>query len=524
MKSNEGAAIVDGESLTIEDVILVARKNVPVVLSANSDFRKKITDGRKFYLESGVYAYGDKMGVGANVGKIIPEDKRVQFQKRLIDSLSCGIGKKLEKEIVRATMLLRANSLSKEGCSAIGIEKIERIIELLNKDIIPVMREEGSIGASGDLIPLSSIAQALQGKGKVEYKGKICKTEHLFKKLGISPLVLHEKEGLSLVNGTSVMTAMASLAFYDAEYMLNLSVAATAMATEALGGMTDPFDNFVQQMKNHPGQKKAADLLRTFLLKSFLTKNIDDLREQVKKIAEGASEIVESAIELQDPYCIRCAPQLFGPAIETMNLAQIWITNEINSANDNPIVNLQEKRVHHTGNFSGFYIAKAMDFLRLSLFDVADELNALKERLLNEKYNRGLGASLAGEEPGFNSGFKGMGLAISSVFAKNCYLSAPYSIHRRTAESYNQDVVSLGFGSAEMSLEFNKKFEILLAGVLIIAAQGMDLKSKKDPSKFAHFTSHIYKKLRKKIKFVSIDKPLDEDWAKVVKQIRNKEF
>lgn len=513
--------MLDGNSLNIDDIIAVSRGHRTVSLSADKEFLNKISEGRKFYLESGVYAYGDKMGVGANVGKIIPEEKRIAFQERLIDSLSCGVGDELPEDVVRAAMLLRANSLVKEGCSAIGLDKINRIIYFLNSGISPVMRKNGSVGASGDLVPLSSIAAAIEGKGKVRWRGRIYDTNKLYKKLGLAPLQLQEKEGLSLVNGTSTMTGMAALAFYDAAYILVGAVVATAMVTEALGGMTDPFDEFVHEMKNHEGQKEAASSLRLLLSQSKLTKNIEDLRSEVKNQAQGALSVVESTIELQDPYCIRCSPQLFGPVFETLEMAEEWIVNEINSANDNPIVNLKERKVHHTGNFSGFYIARAMDFLRLAMFDVADLMNSLKERMLNEKYNRGLGASLAGEEPGFNSGFKGVGICLSDIFGRICYLANPYSIHRRTTESYNQDIVSFGFGSAELSLEQNERLCELLAGVLIIAAQGVDIRSGKDPSKLAPNTRAVYQKIRKRVAFLDKDRPMGDDIRKIVSLVKN---
>ncbi len=522
MKTDEAPVVIDGENLTIEDVVSVAGYLSKVALSDDGEFLRKIRQGREFYIESGVYAYGDKMGVGANVGKIIPEAKRVAFQERLIDSLSCGVGDELPEDVVRAAMLLRINSLVKEGCSAIGLEKIERIIYFLNNGITPVMRKFGSVGASGDLVPLSSIAAAIQGKGKVRYKGRFYKTKNLFKKLGIEPLVLYEKEGLSLVNGTSAMTAMAALALADSEYFLTLALVAEAMATEALGGMTDPFDDFVQTMKNHQGQKDAAYFLRLFLKDSALTKNIEDLRSEVRLQAIGASSVVESTIELQDPYCIRCSPQLFGPVIEILGDVRRWVANEINSANDNPIVNLAEKKVHHTGNFSGFYIVRAMDALRLAMFDVADLMNTLKERLLNEKYNRGLGASLAGEEPGFNSGFKGVGICLSDIFGRICYLANPYSIHRRITESYNQDIVSFGFGSAELALETNEILTYLLAGVLMIVSQGVDIRSGRDSSKLAAKTRALHGRIREKVRFLDKDRPLADDLEHVADLIRNR--
>lgn len=520
--------IVDGNSLTIKDVAGVTQHKTFTCLTDDQKILQLIEESRQFYLKSGILAYGDGMGVGANVIKIIPREKRKAFQPRLIDSLSCGMGKELPPEISRGAMLLRANSLVKGGCSAIGLDKIQKIVELLNEDIIPVMYEDGSVCASGDLVPLSSIAQVIQGRGKVWHKGRIRKTAKIFKQLKISPLALEEKEGLSIVNGTSVSTAMAALAVYEAEYLLTISIFCEALANEALAGMTDHLDEFVHEVKNHSGQSYAAHVLNDCLCGSRLTKNIDELRAKVYGIAKGTKRVVETEIELQDPYSIRCAPQIFGPSFELVEkIVSPWIVREMNSANDNPIVDLKQMQVHHTGNFSGFYVALGMDILRLAMFNVADLLHALKSRLLNEKYNRGLGASLAGIQPGFNGGFKGVDIGATDVFGKICFLTSPMSIHRRATESNNQDVVSFGFGAAKYTLEFNEEFRRLLAVTLVVLAQAVDKRSGgagKAEETLAPKTKDIYRQIRNKVKYLTNDRPLRPDIEKVATMLCNHEI
>lgn len=516
--------VIDGNSLTIRDVVGVAKRKTSTWLINDPQVIWRIEESRQFYLKSGILAYGDGMGVGANVGKIIPQNKRRAFQPRLIDSLSCGMGRPLPIEISRGALLLRANSLVKNGCSAIGLDKIQKIIELLNIDVIPVMYEDGSVCASGDLVPLSSVAQVIQGKGKVWHKGRIRKTAGIFKKLKISPLVLGEKEGLSIVNGTSVSTSMAALAVYEAEYLVTVSIFCEALANEALEGMTDHLDEFVHKVKNHPGQSYAARVLSNCLSGSHLTKDIDELRANVLDIAKDADRIMETTVELQDPYSIRCAPQIFGPTLELLeNIIKPWVEREMNSANDNPIIDLEKMKVHHTGNFSGFYVALGMDILKLAMFNIADLLHALKSRLLNEKYNRGLGASLAGTQPGFNSGLKGVDIGTTGVFGEICFLTSPMSVHRRPTESNNQDVVSFGFAAAKYALELNEEFRRLLAATLIILAQAVDKKSggsRKTEETLAPRTKEIYKQIRSKVRYLTNDRPLQSDIERIETMLR----
>lgn len=524
--------VADGESLTIESLIAVARHDAPVSLTDNPEVLRVIGDSRKFYIESGILAYGDNMGVGANVGKILPKDKRLEFQVRLTDALACGMGRELEPEISRGAMLLRANAFVKKGCSGIGLDKIHKIIELLNAGVVPVIYEDGSVCASGDLVPLASIAQIVQGRGDVWFNGKVRPAAEVFGELGIEKLTLFEKEGLAIVNGTSASTAMAALAVYDAEYLVQLSMLAEALAIEALGGLTDHLDAFVHDVKNHPGQRAAAKTLRSHLEGSSLTRNIDEMRAKVavtaSAAASGSNHVVETDIELQDPYCLRCSSQVFGPTLELLSsVIRPWIEREMNSANDNPIVNLTERRVHHTGNFSGFYVSLGMDMLKLAMFNIADLLHALKARLLNEKYNRGLGASLAGREPGFNSGFKGLDIATTDLFGKICFLTNPMSIHRRVTESYNQDVVSFGFAASRQALRINEEFRRLLAALLIILAQAVDNRCGGDGTaaqKLAPSTKFVYDQVRSRVAYLVDDRPMRNDLQRMSEALRKREI
>lgn len=519
--------IADGESLTIESLVAVARHQAPARLTPDPAVLNVIRESRKFYLESGILAYGDNMGVGANVGKILPQEKRQEFQARLTDALACGIGKELSPDISRGAMLLRANSFVKQGCSAIGLDKIQKILELLNAGVVPVMYEDGSVCASGDLVPLACIAQILQGRGEVWHNGGIRKAEEVFAELGLEKLTLYEKEGLALVNGTSASTAMAALAVYDAEYLVQLSMFCEALAIEALGGLTDHLDPFVHQVKNHPGQRAAAATLHRNLEGSRLTRSIDELRAKVSATAAGANTVVETDIELQDPYCMRCSSQVFGPTLDLLaSTIRPWIEREMNSANDNPIVNLAQKRIHHTGNFSGFYISLGMDTLKLAIFNVADLLHALKARLLNERYNRGLGASLAGRDPGLNSGFKGLDIATTDIFGKICFLANPMSIHRRVTESYNQDVVSFGFAAAQQALAINEEFRRLLAALLIILAQAVDNRCggcETAAKNLAPRTREIYEQVRGNVACLTDDRPMRADLQQMIEIIRARE-
>jgi histidine ammonia-lyase len=203
-----------------------------------------------------------------------------------------------------------------------------------------------------------------------------------------------------------------------------------------------------------------------------------------------------------------------------------WVEREMNSANDNPIVNLGQRRIHHTGNFSGFYISLGMDTLKLAIFNVADLLHALKSRLLNERYNRGLGASLAARDPGLNSGFKGLDIATTDIFGKICFLANPMSIHRRVTESYNQDVVSFGFAAAQQALAINEEFRRLVAALLIILAQAVDNRCGgcgEAPQKLAPRTREIYEQVRGKVACLVDDRPMRADLQRMIETIRARE-
>ncbi len=520
--------VVDGNSLTTKDIIAVARHGVPAYLTDDPKIIQLSEESRKFYLASGILSYGDGLGVGANVTKVIRHADRKAFQPVLIDSLDCGIGNPLGAEVVRGAMLLRANSLLKEGCSAIGLDKIARILLFLDRGILPIICEDGSVGASGDLVPLSPIAQAIQGKREVSYRGEVRLTADVLRELGLTGLTLDEKEGLSLVNGTSVSTALAALAVDDARYLANLSLACEALAIETFRGLTDHLDPFVHKVKNHIGQQVAARALRQLLEGSHLTQDIEELRREVKKLAAGAEGVVETSIELQDPYCLRCAAQVFGPTLELLDLVERWVVEESNSGNDNPISDLHGRKVYHTGNFSGFYIALGADILKLAMFNIADLLHALKARLLNEKYNRGLGASLAGERPGFYSGLKGMDIGTTDIFGKVAFLASPMSLHRRGTESYNQDVVSFSFGAAEYAMELNEEFRRLMTETLIILAQAIDKRVVEQggtvETLLAPRTKMLYEQVRKHVAFIGQDRPTAPDNKVVLDLLRRQEI
>lgn len=514
--------IVDGDSLTIEKLILVARGRRAVYLPENVEAVQKLIKCREFYLASDIYMYGDRLAVGANDNIVIPEEKRIAFQKNLIHSLSCGIGRLIHPEIVRGIMLLRVNALLHEGCSAIGLDKILRIIELSNYNVVPVVHIYGSVGASGDLVPLAALAAVLQGEGAVWYKGRIRKTADVLHELRLEPLLLREKEGLSLVNGTSAMTSMAAFAWYDACYLVKLAFACAAFYIEAAEGIADSLNPFVHWVKPHPGQQTAACNFRLLLEGSALTKDIGDLRAQVGRAVKAG--ILTNVVDTQKAYSQRCSPHVFSPVLTALREIEKVLVCEINSANDNPVVNLEEEKIHHTGNFSGFDIADAVDRLKQQMGLVADEMFAVKERILDARLNEGLPPSLAGEEPGFNSGLKGVGLCGTDVYGEVKFLAQPYAPLRRATESMNQDIVSFGFGAARQALALNEALTMLLAVTLLTVTQAVDLRSGRDPKKLAPRTRKIYEKVRNKIAFVRNDRPLDEDLAELVLMIQRREF
>lgn len=513
---------ISGTGLTTSRVAAVARDNFPVQLSQEADIRDKILSSRKLLeekLRRGEIIYGVNTGLGGNVRFILPAKDLAKHQENIFRFLICGSGDPLSEDAVRAAILLRANALAK-GYSAVRPLVIEGLVELLNHGITPIVPAYGSVGASGDLIPSAYIGRVLLGQGDVVFKGRTMPARKALDQAGLPTLSLEPKEGLALINGTTVMTGIAALQIHDGDYLARLVLAACALALEALNATDDPFRDRVQAAKNHPGQTEAAAFCRKLIEGSRYVRNLDDIREKVgKKFELGEGTVSHADDAIQTPYSLRCVPQGIGPVLEALKGHQVVIEREINSANDNPLVDPLEGRVYHTGNFYGGHVARALDSWKIDLATLGNWLHALIAMLVDERFNNGLPPNLA-TKPGLFSGFKGMQLCLTSLVCALRHLANPSLIHALPTEQYNQDMVSLGMHSALTAMQMTTLLRDATSIALITLCQAVDLRGG-NPS-LGRGCRAVYDEVRKHVLFVDEDRPLEGDLRKVAALIRGR--
>ncbi|WP_335903725.1 aromatic amino acid ammonia-lyase [Shewanella algae] len=446
-------------SLTLEQVVAIA-KGAPVTLNASAEYRDYIQRGARFIdsllHEEGV-VYGVTTGYGDSCTVNVGPDLVHELPLHLSRFHGCGMGKVLEIPQARAVMACRLNSLA-VGKSGVSYELLERIALLLNLNIVPVIPEEGSVGASGDLTPLSYLAAVLVGEREVFYQGQRRATSEVYAELGISALKLRPKEGLALMNGTAVMTALACLAYDRAEYLSRLCARITAMASLTLKGNSNHFDEILFAAKPHPGQNQVAAWIR------------EDLNHH---------EHPRNSDRLQDRYSIRCAPHIIGVLADALPFMRQFIETELNSANDNPLVDGEGEHILHGGHFYGGHIAFAMDSLKNAVANLADLLDRQMALVMDPKFNNGLPANLSasrGERSPINHGFKAVQIGCSAWTAEALKHTMPASVFSRSTECHNQDKVSMGTIAARDALRVLELTEQVAAAALLAMSQGIRLR------------------------------------------------
>jgi histidine ammonia-lyase len=450
--------------LEAEDVITVARDDRHVALSGEARAameRSAAVVARLAASEEPVY--GVTTGFGALATVYIPAEKREELQRALIRSHAAGIGDPLEREVVRAMMLLRARTLAM-GCSGARPVVAETILALLNAGLTPEVPEHGSLGASGDLAPLAHCALALLGEGEVTDSGGVLRpaTEALAK-AGIEPVVLQAKEGLALINGTDGMLGMLVMACRDLGLMLRVADITAAMSVEALLGTDRAFAEDLVALRPQPGQALSAANLRALL---------------------DGSEIVASHREndprVQDAYSLRCAPQVVGAARDALGQAESVASNELRAAIDNPMV-LADGRVESCGNFHGAPVALACDFLALAAAQVGAIAERRTDRLLDVARSHGLPAFLA-DDPGVNSGLMLAHYAQAAITAENRRLASPASVDSLPTSAMQEDHVSMGWGAARKLRTVVANLARILAVELTCASRALELRAPLRPA------------------------------------------
>ncbi len=472
--------ILQGSGLQIVDLVHVSRFGKPVTLTTDVQIRHRVDSACDFIRQAcqrGRRIYGVTTGFGGMSNIAIDLEESAELQNNLIWFLKAGAGRFLPIRDVRAAMLLRANSFLR-GASGLRWELIERFIRFLNANITPCVRELGSICASGDLVPLASIAGAIIGANesfRVFFDGGQTDSISALKQLGISPLTLLPKEGLALVNGTSMSTGIAANCTYDARLMLALTFGAHALFIQGLRGSRESFSPFIHESKGHPGQIQAAKIM-------------SDLLEGSKfLLEEHSSELMNRDGELaQDRYSIRCLPQFMGPILEGLSQIERQMKIEMNSVNDNPLIDVEAQAVYHGGNFLGEHIAIAMDCLRYYLGLLAKHLDAQISLLVQPEFSNGLPPSLVGNsERRVNMGLKGLQLAGNSIMPLIGFLGKPIADAFPThAEQFNQNINSLAFASANLARQTIELYQQYIAICLMFGLQCVDLRSRITQSRY----------------------------------------
>jgi phenylalanine ammonia-lyase len=482
------------DPLRIEDVARVARLGARISIGVAA--RHRIARGRERLEEliaRGERIYGVNTGVGGNIGISLAPEQMDTMQHNLVRHLACGTGEPLPRDIVRAATLLRVATFL-TGASAVRVEMVEALVELLNRGITPVVPRYGSVGASGDLMPSAYIARVLAGEGEAEFAGRRLPALEALAAAGMLPMRFAPKEALALINGTTVMTAVAALVWVDAFQVLRALLGAVALSIEALQAPSLPFEPWVQELKGHPGQIAVAAYLLELLAGSGYTQE-----------SSG-----------QTCYSLRCVPQGLGPAWEALESGRATVEREINSANDNPLVDPETGRLYKAGNFYGGHIARLLDTWKLDFATMANWGNALMAVLVDDRFSGGLPMNLT-PQPGVNCGFKGMQLSVTSLTCAVRQMAGPSSIHSLPTEQYNQDVVSLGMHAAVTAMDALECVRNETAMLLLASSQAVDLRG--GPAKLGAGSRRIYDLVRGAAQFQDVDRPMEREVAGVAAQI-----
>ncbi|NIB44230.1 aromatic amino acid lyase [Pseudomaricurvus alkylphenolicus] len=501
----------DNTPLTIECIAKLASGEQQLQLSRQAEFRQLIEAGSDFLdrllVEDGEI-YGVTTGYGDSCTVAIPPQLVAELPRHLYTFHGCGMGNILSPEMTRAVLAARLASLC-QGYSGVSFELLEQIETLFRNDILPLIPEEGSVGASGDLTPLSYVAAVLCGERQVLYRGDIKNTADVFESLGIQPLTLRPKEGLAIMNGTAVMTGLACLAFQRAEYLARIATRITALATLATKGNAHHFDEILFQVKPHRGQQQIAHWLR------------DDLH---------VGEPPRNPKRLQDRYSLRCAPHVIGVLQDTLPWSRQLIENELNSANDNPIIDGIGEHVLHGGHFYGGHIAVAMDTLKNTVANIADLLDRQMAQMMDPKFNHGLPANLSGaqgERAAINHGFKAVQIGCSAWTAEALKHTMPASVFSRSTECHNQDKVSMGTIAARDCLRVLQLTEQVTAATLLAACQGVELRVKQgelDLQRLSPELSDMIEQVRQLSAFIDEDRALDEELSTTTHAIQSQRW
>lgn len=504
--------ILDGETLRLEDVAAVAYDTtVEVEISADAwEKVRRAEQAVKLFIERGEVVYGVTTGFGAFKDHIISPDQVEQLQRNILMSHAVGVGEPLDEAATRSMMLIRANTLAK-GHSGIREETLTLLLNMLRRGVHPVIPRQGSLGASGDLAPLAHMALPLIGLGEAYYQGEKMSGADALAKAGLASVTLGAKEGLALSNGTTFMTAVGVLATLQAENLAYTADLAGSLSLEALHGSPRAFDERIHAVRPHPRQIECAAVIRDLIDGSQFTRPDDPLN-------------------VQDPYTLRCMPQVHGAVRDAIAYARWVIDIELNSATDNPLIffdeNTGEATVISGGNFHGEPLAIAMDYLALALTELGNISERRLARLVDEASNQGELPAFLTREGGLNSGFMLTQYTAAALASENKVLAHPASVDSIPTSANVEDHVSMGPIAALHAVKIAENVERILALELLGAAQGIDFQRQKlgSDAQLGKGTAPVYELIRKHVPFLETDTVMYPFIEAVRELIRNQEL
>ncbi|MEN9722171.1 MAG: hypothetical protein RJB38_157 [Pseudomonadota bacterium] len=503
-KKMPGSLVLGSSTLSIEDVVSVAEGGRKVSLGPKA--QRKIKTAHDFLIKkarSGATFYGINTGFGLLSNVRIDDSDIERLQVHLIRSHAVGVGRYLDDAPVRAMLLLRAWNLC-QGHSGVALKTVERLLEFLNFGIHPLVPEQGSVGASGDLAPLSHLALPLIGEGKVRVKGVEMAASAALRKFKLQPLRLGPKEGLALINGTQFMTAIGSLALARAEHLCDAADLIGAMSVEAMRGTVTAFEPEIHAVRPHPGQIRTAANLRAVLS------------------GQGKSEIAlshEGCGKVQDPYSLRCMPQVHGASRDVLRFVREVLEREVNAVTDNPLLFPETGKILSGGNFHGQIVAIAMDALAIAMAEIASISEQRIEKLINPALSD-LPAFLV-KQGGLNSGFMIIQVAAASIVSENKTLCHPASVDSIPTSADKEDHVSMGAWAARKAELVIRNSARVLAMELLSAAQGIDLLR---PLRSTKSLEQLHSLVRRHAKYAEEDRSFHEDLIQLETLLGSTEF
>lgn len=500
--------VLSSKRITLEDLINVTRRGYKVSISEEA--YEKIDKARALvdkYVEDGKVSYGITTGFGKFAEVSISKEQTGQLQKNIVMSHSCSVGNPLPIDIARGVVLLRAINLAK-GYSGARRIVVEKLVELLNKEVTPWIPEKGSVGSSGDLSPLAHMSLVLIGLGKAYYKGELLEAKDALAKAGIEPISsLSSKEGLALTNGTQALTSTGAHVLYDAINLSKHLDIAASLTMESLHGIIDAYDPRISEVREHTGQINTA--------------------ENMRKILSGSKNVTKQGVErVQDSYVLRCIPQIHGASKDTLEYVKKKVEIEINAVTDNPIIFVDTDEVISGGNFHGQPMALPFDFLGIALSEMANVSERRIEKMVNPAINHGLPAFLV-EDGGLNSGFMIVQYSAAALVSENKVLAHPASVDSIPTSANQEDHVSMGSIAAKKSKDIFENVRKVIGMELITACQAIELKGAK--ANLSPATKAAYEEIRKIIPHVDVDRPMyidihaAEDIIKTNKIVENVE-